>query len=148
MPDASKCYMFYSHQALDIRNCSEFLVGGGMGLFGKKCIPPARSLRKILVPPPRSRCQKWVPPPGCWKLFRAAGANHAKGASRAAGELHERDILLCFVSFFVCVKNGYPPTRSLCKILVTPPRKPCQKRVPPPLAKGPPPPLPEILNSP
>ena len=70
-----------------------------------------------------------------------------KGASRAAGELRERDILLCFVSFFVCVKNGYPPPRSLRKILVLPPRKPRQKRVPS-LAKGPPPPLREILNSP
>ena len=35
--------------------------------------------------PPRSLCQKWVsPPPGCRKLFRAAGANRAKWAFRAA----------------------------------------------------------------
>ena len=44
-------------------------------------------------------------------------------------------------------KKRIPPPRSLRKILVPPPWKPHQKRVPP-LAKGPPPPLREILNSP
>ena len=41
-------------------------------------------------------------------IIRVAGANRSKGASRAVGELRERDILLYSVSLFVCVKNGYP----------------------------------------
>ena len=53
--------------------------------------------------------------------------------------------LFCF--FFVRVKNGSPPLGVSVKFWYPPPRKPCQKRVPP-LAKGPPPPLREILNSP
>ena len=47
------------------------------------------------------------------EVIQGRGANCAKGASRAAGELRERDILLCSFSLFVCVKNGYPPSVSL-----------------------------------
>ena len=66
--------------------------------------PPPRSHRKILVPPSLGVAVK----NGYPQLFRVAGANRAKGALRAVGELRERDILLSSVSFFVCVKKGNP----------------------------------------
>ena len=47
---------------------------------------------------------------GCGGDSRAAGANRAKGASRAVREWRKRGILLCSFSFFVCVKNGHPPS--------------------------------------
>ena len=65
--------------------------------------PPSEPLLETGTPHSKLLSKMGAPPPGCWKLIRAAGASCAKGTSRAAGELCERDILLCSVSFFLCV---------------------------------------------
>ena len=107
---------------------------------------PCRSLRKILVPPLGVSVENAYPPPGCWKLFRAAGANRTKGASRAAGELRERGILPCSVSLFVCAKNGYPPPLRSFYIFIPPLGNLVRNRYPTPRKSTTP--LLEILNSP
>ena len=97
-----------------------------LGVYVKFWYPPLESLLK-------SGYHPLIGPPGYRKLFRAAGANRAKGASGAAGELCERGMLLCSFSFFVCVKNGYlpspsefsvkvwhPPSESLSKMVTLP----------------------------
>ena len=59
--------------------------------------------------------------PGCRKLFRAAGAIRAKGASRVAGGNVRKGHFAMFCFFLLgCVKNWYPPSRHLCKIFITP----------------------------
>ena len=69
----------------------------------KNAYPPPQSRRKIFVPPLGVAVKNGYPPPlpGCRMLLRAAGANHPKGASRVAGKLRERNILL--LSVFWCV---------------------------------------------
>ena len=85
--------------------------------------PPPLSHRKIWVTPLEVAVKNGYPPLGCRKLVRAAGANRAKEASRAAGELRERDIFVLVrvsVSFFCVCKKWIPPPWSLRKILVPP----------------------------
>ena len=115
-----------------------FLLGRGWSFLGVTI--------KFLVPPLRVTVKNGYPPPGARTFSgqQRAGANRVKGASMAAGELPKRDILLCSVSIFVCVQNGYPP-RSLRKILVPPSETLLETGTLP--AKGPPP-IREILNSP
>ena len=79
---------------------------------------------------------------GVPEAFQGSRGESRERGIQGGGVLHERDILLCSVSFFVCVKNGYPqPSQSLRKIWYPPPHKPRQKRVPPPLSKRTTPPL-------
>ena len=63
---------------------------------------------KILVPPPLKSLSKMgtlSPPNGGAEAYQGAGAYCTKGASRAAGGLREKDILLCSVSFFCVCKT-------------------------------------------
>ena len=95
-----------------LRDSSEFLVSGGLVLFGKsarkKRIPPLGVSVKFWYPLSESPSKKGTPPPRVPEAFQGSrGELHDRGI-KGAGELPERDILLCSVSFFVCVKNGYP----------------------------------------
>ena len=71
---------------VQLRDCSELLVGrkvGGWYFSGKVTV------KNACIHPLRVSVKFWYLPlgvsPGYRKLFRAAGANHAKGASRAEG---------------------------------------------------------------
>ena len=86
-----------------------------------------------------------TPPQGAGS-FSGQQERIAQKGHPGRGEMRERDILLCSVSFFVGVKNGYFPLGVSVKFWYPPLGNLARKGDPP--AKGPPLPLREILNSP
>ena len=117
--------------------------------------PPPQSLRKILVSPPLSETlsKMGTPPKGVGSLSGQHGRIARKGHPERQGNCVQE--IFCFVLFlFLCVKNGYPPPRSLCKILVPPPSEtssetgtPPSKRTTPPLTRNSEQSLMPLLNS-
>ena len=87
-----------------------------MVLFGKsaqKMHTSSWSLCKILVPPLGMAVKNGYPPLRVPEAYQGSRGESRERGTQGGGELRERDILLCSVSFFVCVKNGYPPLGPL-----------------------------------
>ena len=111
--------------------------GGGVVLFGK-------SARKKTHTPPWSHCKILVPPPS--EAYQGSRDESRERGIQGGGGITQKGYF-ALICFFLCVCKKWIPLGVSVKFWYPPPRKPCQKRVPP-LAKGPPPPLREILNSP